>query len=148
MRRVLILALSLTMLLPVAPARASGAGPCSDDRYDTRPAMGHEMLERRTRALIACAVRRWPVAGGLAKALEVARCESGFRPRAYSQGNAGVYQQRIVYWASRARALLKPRWFPRHWPERREHGWFNARANVVLSIRMAHRSGWSAWACA
>ena len=39
------------------------------------------------RRLIRCAEQRWSVPGGTAKAIDVARCESGFEPDAYSSGN-------------------------------------------------------------
>ena len=69
--------------------------------------------------------------------MSVARCESGFRPRAYSGGNAGVFQQRVVYWRGRAR-----RFGFRGWSV------YNGRANVIVSIRMAHTTGWGDWSCA
>jgi hypothetical protein len=87
--------------------------------------------------LIRCAARRWTVPGGPDKAVAVARCESGLDPGASGAGNAGVFQQRVVYWGARARAF----------------GFagasvYDGRANVIVSIRMAHAGGWDAWACA
>jgi hypothetical protein len=92
----------------------------------------------QVRQLIRCAARHWPVTGGPDKAIRVARCESHFDPSAYNPaGYLGVFQQARVYW-----------------PDRADHYGFdgrsayNGRANVVVSIRMAHSSGWSAWGCA
>ena len=92
------------------------------------------------RVLIRCAVARWPVPGGVQMAFDVARCESGFRPDAYGNGNGGVFQHRLVYWPDRAEELLRDRW-------EIGHRWSNARANVIVGVRYAHRHGWSAWSC-
>lgn len=91
---------------------------------------------------IRAAVRRWPVEGGASKALSVAKCESGLDERA-SNGGAylGVFQQSARYWPGRQNAYDSARW---HLGERA----FNARANVIVSIRMAHSSGWGDWSCA
>jgi hypothetical protein len=87
--------------------------------------------------LIRCAARRWPVPGGPDKAIAVARCESHLNPSAYGSGNAGVFQQAVVYWPARARGLGFAGASP-----------FNGRANSIVSIRMAHGGGWEAWSCA
>ncbi len=91
---------------------------------------------RQVRKTIRCAARRWTVPGGPRKALSVARCESGFDPAAYGSGNAGVFQQALPYWPGRAKQYgLAGR------------SAYNGRANVIVSIRMAHAGGWDAWAC-
>ncbi|HEV8564983.1 MAG TPA: hypothetical protein VGR41_08705 [Actinomycetota bacterium] len=88
--------------------------------------------------LIRCSARRWHVAGGPDKAVAVARCESGFRPEAYNPGGyAGVFQQATRYWLDRS-----SRFGFRHWSV------FNGRANIIVSVRMAHRYGWGGWGCA
>jgi hypothetical protein len=98
--------------------------------------------DREVRRTIRCAARRWPVAGGVGKALQVARCESGFETNAYNSGGyAGVFQQAIRYWPDRQRVYDVERWELRP-------GVFNGRTNVTVSIRMAHRGGWSPWSCA
>jgi len=121
------------------------SGPCA---VHWRRAWVEEGDVRPIRRLIRCAARRWPVPGGPEAALEVARCESGFRPDAYADGDAGayagVYQHRLAYWPARARSLLRPAWFG----GRAVPSAYNARANVVVAVRMAHASGWGAWACA
>lgn len=94
------------------------------------------------RKTIRAAVRRWSVAGGVRKAFAVARCESGFYWRASNAGSyLGVFQQSARYWSGRQNTYDSERW---HLGERA----FNARANVVVSIRMAHRGGWGPWECA
>lgn len=60
--------------------------------------------------IIRCSAARWSVPGGASKALAVAACESGFRPDAYGNGNAGVYQHRLRYWDGRYDAFTRPRW--------------------------------------
>ena len=87
--------------------------------------------------LIRCAQRRWHVPGGARKAISVGRCESGFNPKASSGSSDGVFQQNSRYWPGRAK-----KWGFEGWSA------FNGRANVLVSIQMAHSEGWSAWACA
>jgi hypothetical protein len=138
-RRVIAAALAIPALLAVAPATATAAQGHGDRtvplrvcHYDWR-ASTHQL-----KSVIRCAAHRWKVPGGVAKALSVARCESGFNPRAYNaSGYAGVYQHAVRYWRQRA-----DEWgFPRR-------SVFNGRANVIVAIRMAHALGWSAWGCA
>jgi hypothetical protein len=73
------------------------------------------------------------------KALSVARCESGFNPRAYNPAGpwAGVYQQDTDYWPGRSRKYGHP-----------GESVFNAYANVDVSLKMARDMGWGHWACA
>jgi hypothetical protein len=78
------------------------------------------------------------VAGGPDKAVAVARCESNLNAKAYNSGGyAGVFQQAVNYWPGRSKTFGF-----KHWSV------FNGRANIIVSIRMAHRYGWSAWGCA
>lgn len=127
-------------------------GPCSDPDFEVQPSMGGEKVRRRMVALIRCATDKWSVPGGLAKALDVAYCESGANlwPWAGYMGSLGVFQQNGKYWQGRVNTYLKPSWFPGQW--KRIHnvpeGAYNARANVLVSIRMAHAGGWGPWSCA
>jgi hypothetical protein len=131
-RALVVAALAIPMLLALPGSPASASGRVNDWVCDYRWRAGTHQV----RQLIRCAAERWPVPGGPAKALSVARCESGFDPRAYASGNAGVYQQRVAYWAGRA-----SQWgFP-------GASVYNGRANIIVSVRMAHASGWDAWAC-
>lgn len=94
------------------------------------------------RQAIRCASGRWRPPGGTSKAISVARCESSFRPSARNACCSGVYQQHRSYWDSRRRQYNP------------HHGWrlgpsvYNARTNVVISIRMADHTGWGDWSCA
>ena len=88
--------------------------------------------------LIACAVAKWPVPGGVEKALSVARCEHGFQW--YSppgDSHVGVYQHSAYYWPDRAAAYGFAGYDAR-----------NGRANIMVAIQYAHDHGWGAWSCA
>lgn len=153
MRKIIIVALvaaAFTTSVTVT-AEASGFGPCSQDRFDVRPRMGHAKVERKMRALIRCATDRWNVSGGISQATRVASCESGLWPWAIGGSNYGIYQHNIYYWFDRVDRWLSPRWFNDHQWERlqtRRSGALLARANVIVGIRMAHAGGWGPWSCA
>lgn len=97
--------------------------------------------QHEVRKTIECAVQRYGVA--LAPVLEIAQRESGLRAEALNpySGACGVFQQ-----------------IPSYWPGRRSHHnrvsidrWdvapdcTNARANVLVSVRMMSQGGWSHW---
>jgi hypothetical protein len=137
-RRLIAAALTLSTLTAVA-ADDSHTAIAKESRirrslcrYDWRDG------RRQVKRLIRCSVRRWHVPGGASKAITVARKESGFRPRAYNPaGYKGIYQQSARYWRRRARQFGFPDWSA-----------FNGRANVMVSIQMAHRGGWGPWSTA
>ena len=87
--------------------------------------------------LIRCAARRWGSPGGADKALDIARCESGFNTDAYNPGGyAGVYQHAVRYWPERPIGEVPDRSI------------YNGRANIIVSIRMANSAdGWHIWGC-
>jgi hypothetical protein len=127
------LGISMLFALSAPSASAGGGNEVKDWVCDYRWRHSTYQLKR----LIRCAARRWTVAGGPDKALSVARCESHLDPRAYASGNAGVFQQAVAYWPTRAQTFG----FPGVWA-------YNGRANAIVSVRMAHVNGWSAWSCA
>ena len=134
-RRRIAAALILTSLLVLVPGIRAGAGTTAV------PSWRCDYKWRRStwqvKKLIRCAANRWAVPGGPEKALSVAQCESRFNPSAYGgDGTAGVFQQKLNYWPGRAVAYGFPDWSV-----------FNGRANIIVSIRMAHRYGWSPWGC-
>lgn len=93
---------------------------------------------REVKETIRCAAHRWEVHGGARKALKVADCESGFNPDARGNGYVGVYQHLKTAWPERAATFGF-----------KGASAFNGRANSIVSIRMAHTSGWGPWkACA
>ncbi len=126
--------------LDTAGASASATTGDTTARMVSRRICDHEWRRStyQLKRMIRCAARRWRVRGGPDKAVSVARCESRFDPEAYNPGGyAGVYQQATRYWRARARAYGF-----------RDYSVYNGRANVVVSVRMAHREGWGAWSCA
>jgi hypothetical protein len=94
------------------------------------------------RSTIRCAVKRWPVPGGLDYALSIARRESGFNWNAdnpYSSAS-GVYQFVSGTWAGQMQNrtdLIKQQDLSR--------SVWNARSNVLIAIRYAHGAGWGPW---
>jgi hypothetical protein len=134
-------ALLLTAVLLTVPTASANAGsqhqgrrsqvPQNICRVDWRDGTWH------VKKLIRCAVHRWSVPGGARKALYIANRESNFQPKAYNSysGASGIYQHLRRYWPGRASAYGF-------------HGWsaFNARANIIVSIRMVHRlDSWQPW---
>jgi hypothetical protein len=86
------------------------------------------------RQLIRCAASHYGVS--VDKALDVADRESHFFPRAYNSWSCakGIYQHLCTYWPSRANT------YGFHdWPA------FNARANILVTMRMVRRGGWGPW---
>lgn len=128
--------LTFTTFLVLPPPRTADARPMSEVRSDLC-AIDWRRGDAAIRRLIRCAEQRWSVPGGAAKAIDVARCESGFEPDAYSSGNAGVYQHATRYWPARAQSFGFRGWSV-----------YNGRANVIVTMRMVHRLGWDAWSCA
>jgi hypothetical protein len=89
------------------------------------------------RELIRCAEDRWSVPGGSEMALSVAERESNFQPEAYNSysGASGVFQHLRRYWDGRADAFGFEGWSA-----------FNARANIMVTMRMVSQMGsWSHW---
>lgn len=137
MRRALIVAVvALTTGTPTFQAQAHG-NAAQECRYKR----GGGFSDRDVKATIRCAARRWHVPGGYPKARSVARCESGFNEHNSYAGHDGVYQHDRRYWPGRFRRFRVRGW-------RMHPSVFNARSNVVVSIRMAHAGGWSPWSCA
>lgn len=135
-RHLIPVALVIAALLALVPATTAGAYPepdVSPKICDVDWSKGQWHVKQP----IKCAARRWKVPGGPDKALDVAGCESGFEPKASANGNAGVFQQRVTYWPGRANAYGF-----KGWPA------LNGRANIIVSIRMAHAGGWDPWPCA
>lgn len=142
MRRGAMFAAFVVIALGTVAASPGGARPEGWRHDEVRFATSDGRFGWSTidvRRTIASAVRRWPVPGGLAMALSVARCESGTDLLDYStDGYTGTYQQATRYWSGRRAAYNPPAW-DKPLPMAAS----NPRANVVVSIRMAHANGWS-----
>jgi len=122
-----VTAIILTLLLGFATPAVALEGPCK--KLDVP-------------STIRCAVDRWPVPGGKAKALDVAWCESRYDPKATTGKYHGVFQIGYSEWYS---------WLDR-FPVMRDtwvRGIFHGRSNVLVAIRTVHRMhSWKPWACA
>jgi soluble lytic murein transglycosylase-like protein len=88
----------------------------------------------QVKRLVRCAAHYYSVRAD--KALAVARRESRFRPRAYNAWSCakGIYQHLCRYWRGRA-----DRYGFRGWSA------YNARANIIVTMRMVRRYGWQPW---
>jgi hypothetical protein len=136
-RRHAVAALSIAAILTVVPATISQA---------TTPEIRHEASTKicnydwhmgtfQIKRLIRCAADHWNVPGGPSTALAIADRESKFRPNAYNpSGCAGIYQHMLTYWPGRAAAYGFSGWSA-----------FNARANIIVTMRMVQQDGWGAW---
>jgi hypothetical protein len=84
--------------------------------------------------LIRCAAAHHGVR--TSTALYVAWRESRYRPSAYNAygGAAGIYQHLVKYWPDRATDYGFRNWSP-----------FNARANIMVTMRMVRVYGWEPW---
>ena len=136
MRRALVAALaSASLLAPAALSATAAQAQTVSQRvcdYEWQKGTWH------IKQLIRCAAHRWPVPGGAYKAIAVADCESHLNPRALSSSGsyAGLFQQSTRYWPSRATTYGQD-----------DRSVFNGRANIIVSIRMAHGArSWGAWA--
>ena len=137
-RRLCAATLLLTLLLTAAPALMTANARPRTTVSRQLCAYDWRRSTYQLKKMIRCAARHWRVPGGAHKALRVARCESRFNPRAYNPGGyAGVYQQATDYWPGRS-----------HTYGFHDYSVFNGRANIMVSVRMAHRGGWGPWSCA
>jgi hypothetical protein len=151
MRHNLPVALLLTALLLLIPVASAGA--MISQARSPRPMLAtvsHQAVAapricpipwRRgpwwVRRLIVCAASHYRVPGGAPEALYIADRESHFYPRAYNawSGAMGIYQHLRRYWAGRASAYGFGGW-----------SGFNARANIIVTMRMVRRlGGWWPW---
>lgn len=131
------LTLFLTLILTTLPLTSAGAVVPGGTRRVPAKICDIDWREGtwQVRRLIRCAAHRWPVPGGADLALYIADRESNFLPNAYNaSGAAGIYQHLLSYWPGRATTFGF-------------HGWsaFNARANIIVTMKMVHRGGWGPW---
>ncbi len=138
-RHNLPVALFLTAILLILPATTAQANT-TEARSSRVPAKVCPSKWQKgpwhVKQLIRCAAHFYAVPGGASYALYIANRESHFFPRAYNaySGASGIYQHLRRYWPGRATTFGF-------------HGWsaFNARANVIVTMRMVKRYGWSPW---
>lgn len=137
--RVLIAASLLTAVIMSFPtATTSEAMPQRDARsvvptricpIDWRKSTWH------VKQLIRCAAAHHGVSQDTA--LYIAWRESRYRPSAYNAagGAAGIYQHLVKYWPGRAEEYGSG-----------DSSVFNARANIMVTMRMVREYGWEPWA--
>jgi hypothetical protein len=84
--------------------------------------------------------------GGVDKALDVARCESGLNPDAYGSGNAGLFQHKVRYWPGRYHHFIERNRLRRTWGL--SESVYSGRTNAIVTALMVRRAGWGPWSCA
>ncbi len=138
-RRVSTAALILTALL-IASSGAHASAMAGDPSYSytftprkicpIRWQDGTLQVKR----LIRCAARHYGVNPD--RAVTIAHRESEFHPHAYNAWSCakGIYQHLCRYWAGRAYDYGF-----KGWPA------FNARANIIVTMKMVRRYGWAPW---
>lgn len=134
MRRTVGATLILTAALTFLPAFT--APPAEAYTYTPKRICNIDWREGRwhVKKLIRCAANHWDV--GVRKALYVADRESDFRPKAYNRSSCakGVFQHLCRYWDGRAYTYgFKGK------------SAYNARANIIVTMKMVRRHGWSPW---
>jgi transglycosylase-like protein with SLT domain len=137
LRRHAVAALFIAAILTLAPATISrGATPEARRRVPAKICnIDWHKGTWQVKQLIRCAATYWRVPGGAGTALAIADRESQFRPRAYNpSGCAGIYQHMLRYWPGRASVYGFPGWSA-----------YNARANIIVTMRMVKRAGWGPW---
>ena len=139
MRRHMLAALSIVAILSIVPASASQAATLGVRRHAQVSAKVCDFDWRKgtfqVKKLIRCAAEHWNVPGGADLALYIADRESHFHPNAYNpSGCAGIYQHMLRYWPGRATSFGFRGWSA-----------FNARANIIVTMRMVHDDGWGPW---
>ena len=136
-RRALAATLILTALFIASPgARASAV--TGDASYSFTPSKICAIQWRdgplQVRHLIRCAARYYGVNPD--KAVTIAHRESMFDPDAYNAWSCakGIYQHLCRYWPGRAYDYGFKGWSA-----------FNARANIIVTMKMVRRYGWAPW---
>lgn len=134
-----LLALTLALALALVPvlSLANPAGARETKVAEHVCQIDWRDGEWQVRQLIRCAADRWRVPGGASMALYVADRESEFLPKAYNgySGARGIFQHLSRYWPGRADTFGFGGWSA-----------FNARANIMVTMRMVHRQGdWNDW---
>jgi len=132
-RRGTVATLILTALIIASPVATSTAEAYS---YTPRRICAIDWREgtHQVKRLIRCAANHWHVNPD--KALSIAHRESLFDAHAYNAWSCaeGIYQHLCGYWPGRA--------FDYGF---RGRSAFNARANIIVTMKMVHRHGWGPW---
>ena len=139
LRRVMIATLILTATLLTFPSTEASASSIGGSSLQTTKTVKVCPVDWRkgtyyVKKLIRCAAHHYGV--NVDKALYIAARESRFRPKAYNDWSCakGIYQHLCTYWPVRAKDYGFRDWSA-----------FNARANIMVTIRMVKRHGWGPW---
>ena len=163
MRRVVVYAAAIAALLSGGAMEATGssAEPRLAHLLAAAPGDATQQLRERTcryqwvdratwtareeQRTLACVVQHFgPIDGGIDKARQVGSCESGWYRLASNGGlYLGLFQHAAAYWPSRVAWAMPDGWRVGPWSS-----WKNSRAQIVVTVRMVHASGWGAWSCA
>jgi soluble lytic murein transglycosylase-like protein len=132
-RRATVATLTLTALIIASPV-----APATGEAYSYTPRkicdIDWRAGKHEVKHLIRCAARHWGVNPD--KAISIAHRESQFHPHAYNSWSCakGIYQHLCRYWPDRAYSYgFKGR------------SAFNARANIIVTMKMVRRYGWVPW---
>jgi len=132
-RRATVATLILTALIIASPVATSTA-----EAYSYTPRricdIDWRVNKRHVKHLIRCAANHWDVNPD--KAISIARRESLFDPEAYNSWSCakGIYQHLCRYWPDRAYDYGF-----------RGRSAFNARANIIVTMKMVRHYGWGPW---
>jgi hypothetical protein len=142
LRRACVATLILTAIITTFPVAAASAMTTQDRAISTHERHASSTVcpiawrkgPRYVRELIECAARHFGI--GPDRALQIAFRESKFRPGAYNTYSCakGVFQHLCRYWPTRADDYGFAGWSA-----------YNARANIMVTMRMVLRYGWSPW---
>jgi hypothetical protein len=101
--------------------------------------------DREEQRTLECVVNKFgPIDGGIDKARQVGSCESGWYRLANNGGSyLGLFQHAASAWSARVAWAMPDGWRVGPWSS-----WRNSRAQIVVTVRMVHASGWGAWSCA
>ena len=134
--RAALMGLTLALVTVIAPTSHADhrPGPCD---IHLQPG---ETVVHHSKELIRCAVAKWNVRGGAARAICIAKRESGLIPTAESSGGdyLGLFQHMASAWPDRYDAWTWPGW-------NLKDDALNGRTNTVVTIRMVHDGGWGPW---
>lgn len=125
----------LLLVTVAAPATPGHAETCTFQGLDAATWSPRE--EAKT---TRCVLDRWSVPGGIPKFTDVISCESDWNRLARNGDYRGLAQHAATYWPSRVRSYMPDAWKVGPWQR-----WTNSRSQIVVTARMAHGSGWSAW---
>lgn len=140
-RALVCLALILTSLGASAQAGTRHRDMADREKHCRYGSVDHaKWSHHEVHLTLACAVKHWGVPGGYSFAHFITERESGdaWYARNPSSGACGIMQ--FLYWSPRVQAFNRshPNW-------NAAPSCYNARANILTGIALAHSGGWSPW---